>query len=169
MARRSGQKRRFRIEGSHSPHLPVLSLLCAWARHLKTRTQRGQAICTSVRPASTEDCTSGNETCTQNACASVPIRIASYSYTVTVSRTALYQCSVKLHWSPPSEYTLNTLHWNFFHRSGFLSNLRLSWKQSFPWNSSLYWIYFSHSRFLRNLCLPWKFSLFLTFFIIQNF
>ena len=30
--------------------LPVLSLLCAWARHLKTRTQRSQAICTSVPP-----------------------------------------------------------------------------------------------------------------------
>jgi len=30
--------RRFRIEGSDSLHLPVLSLLCAWARHLKTRT-----------------------------------------------------------------------------------------------------------------------------------
>ena len=28
--------------------LPVLSLLCAWTRHLKTRTQRSQAICTSV-------------------------------------------------------------------------------------------------------------------------
>jgi len=35
-----------------SLHLPVLSLLCAWARHLKTRTQRGQAIRTYVRPAS---------------------------------------------------------------------------------------------------------------------
>ena len=33
-------------------HLPVLSLLCAWTRHLKTRTRR-QAICTSVLPAST--------------------------------------------------------------------------------------------------------------------
>jgi len=33
-------------------HLPVLSLLCAWARHLKTRTQRSQAICTSVLSAS---------------------------------------------------------------------------------------------------------------------
>jgi len=66
-------KRRFRIEGCDSLHLPVLSLLCAWARHLKTRTAhlRGQAICTCVRPASTKDCTSGNEARTQNTCAIV--------------------------------------------------------------------------------------------------
>ena len=31
---------------------PVLSLLGAWARHLETRTQRSQAICTSVLSAS---------------------------------------------------------------------------------------------------------------------
>ena len=46
------QKRRFRIVWSDSLSLPVLSLLCAWARHLKTRTQRSQAICTSLLPAS---------------------------------------------------------------------------------------------------------------------
>ena len=46
------QKRRFRMVWSDSLNLPVLSLLCAWARHLKTRTQRSQAICTSVLPAS---------------------------------------------------------------------------------------------------------------------
>ena len=45
-------KRRFRIVWSDSLNLPVLSLLCAWARHLKTRTQRSQAICTSVLPVS---------------------------------------------------------------------------------------------------------------------
>jgi len=49
------------------------------------RTQRGQAICTSVRPASTKYCTSGNETRTQEACASVSMRILSYSYTVILS------------------------------------------------------------------------------------
>jgi len=38
MVQRKGQKRRFRIEGSDSLHLPVLSLLCAWTRNLKTRT-----------------------------------------------------------------------------------------------------------------------------------
>jgi len=43
--------------------------------------------------------------------------------------------------------------------SGFLSNLRLPWKQIVTWNFSLYWIYFLHSRFLSNLCLPWKQSL----------
>jgi len=70
------------------PTLPVLSLLCTWARRLKTRTQRCLAICTSVRPSSTEDCTSGNKTRTQHACDSVPIRIVSYSYTVIVPCTA---------------------------------------------------------------------------------
>jgi len=33
MAQRNGWKQRFRIEGSDSLHLPVLSLLCTWARH----------------------------------------------------------------------------------------------------------------------------------------
>jgi len=92
----------------------------------------------------------------------------------------------KLHGSPPSEYTLNKLYWKFFHRSGFLSNLRLPWKtefvlkfsmilniffapfwifeqlcaclekQSWPWNTSLYWISLLHSGFLSNLRSPWK-------------
>ena len=87
----------------------------------------------------------------------------------------------KLHGSPPSEYTQ---YWKFFHRSRFLSNLRLPWKnrvalkfltvlnilftlrifnnlrlpwkQSFPWNFWLYWIYFLHSGVLSNLRMPWK-------------
>ena len=42
----------FRIVWSDSLSLPVLSLLCAWARHLKTRTQRSQATRTSMLPAS---------------------------------------------------------------------------------------------------------------------
>jgi len=46
------KKRRFRIVWSDSLNLPVLSLLCAWARRLKTRTQRSQAICTSMLSAS---------------------------------------------------------------------------------------------------------------------
>jgi len=35
--------RRFLIVWSDSTNLPVLSLLCTWARHLKARTQRSQA------------------------------------------------------------------------------------------------------------------------------
>jgi len=46
------QKRQFRIVWSDSRNLSVLLLLCTWARHLKTGTQRSQAICTSVVPAS---------------------------------------------------------------------------------------------------------------------
>jgi len=37
MAQRKSWKLQFRIEVSDSLHLPALSLLCAWARHLKTR------------------------------------------------------------------------------------------------------------------------------------
>jgi len=40
----------------------------------------------------------------------------------------LHTTLAQLHRSSPSEYTLNTLYWKFFHRSGFLSNLRLIWK-----------------------------------------
>jgi len=40
-----------------------------------------------------QDCTSGNETRTQNACASGPIRILSNSYTVIVPCTV--RCSYK--------------------------------------------------------------------------
>jgi len=59
------------------------------------RTKRGQAICPSVRSASTKDFTSGNETRTQNSCASVPIRIVSYSYTVYSTVRCSYKCSLQ--------------------------------------------------------------------------
>jgi len=52
MAQRNVVKATVPDRGVWLPKLPVLSLLCAWARHLKTRTQRGQATPTSVRPAS---------------------------------------------------------------------------------------------------------------------
>jgi len=92
-------------------HLPVLSLLCAWARYLKTRTthSRGQAICMCVRPASTKDCTSGNETRTQNACASVPIRIVSYSYTLIVPCTVLYDVRINVACKTLSKYFIQVL------------------------------------------------------------
>ena len=48
-----------------------------------------------------------------------------------------------------------SLYWNIFYHLGFLSNLRLPWKQ-LPWNFSLYWYMFYHSGFLSNLRLPWK-------------
>ena len=86
--------------------LPVLSLLCAaWARHLKTHT----AICTSVRPAPTKDCTSGNETRTQNACASVPIHIVPYSYTVIIPCTVLYDVPINVAYETLSKYFMQVL------------------------------------------------------------
>jgi len=57
-----------------------------------------------VRPASTKDCTSGYETRTQIACASVPIRIASYSYTVIVPRTVLYDVPINVAYKTFSKY-----------------------------------------------------------------
>ena len=44
----------------------------------------------------------------------------------------------------------------YFYLSGFLRNLRLTWKQSLSWNFSLHLIYFLHSGCLGNCCLPWK-------------
>ena len=97
------------IERSDSLHLPVLSLLCAWARHFKTRTQRGQAICTSVRLASIKNCTTGNETRIQNSCASVPMRILSYSYTVIVPCTVLYDVLLNVVYKTLSKYFIQVL------------------------------------------------------------
>ena len=100
--------------------------------------------------------------------------------------------------SPPSEYALNTLHGKYFHRSGFLSNLRLPWKQSVlwihciayiffiiqdfwatcgchekqsvPWINSLYWIYmFINQEFWATCACPEIFHCIETFFIIQEF
>ena len=66
---------------------------------------------------------------------------------------------------------LNSLYWIYiFYHSVFLSNLRLSWKQSLPLNFSLYLNIFYHSVFLINLRLPWNSSLhWIYFFIIQYF
>ena len=44
----------------------------------------------------------------------------------------------------------------YFYLSGFLRNLRLTWKQSLSWNFSLHLIYFLHSGCLSNCCLPLK-------------
>ena len=52
MAQRKGWKRRFRIDRSDSLHLPVLSLLCTWARRLKMRKAHltGPSILHVVHP-----------------------------------------------------------------------------------------------------------------------
>ena len=62
-----------------------------------------------MRPASTKDCTSGNETRTQNACAGVPIRIVSYSYTVIVPCTVLYDILINVAYKTLSEYFIQVL------------------------------------------------------------
>jgi len=115
---------------------------CCALEKVTTRTQRGQAIYTSVRLASTEDCISGNETRTQNACVSVPIRIASYSYTVIVQRTVLYECYVKLHWSP--QVSICWIHCieNFFTVQDFWGTCACPEKQSVPWIRYIEYIYF---------------------------
>jgi len=53
--------------------------------------------------------TSGNETRTQNACASVPIRIVSYSYTVIVPCTVLYDVPINVVYKTLSKYFIQVL------------------------------------------------------------
>ena len=69
---------------------------------IKTRTA-------SVRPASPKDCTLGNEARTQNACASVPIRIVSYSYAVIVPCTVLYDIPITVTDKTISKYFIQVL------------------------------------------------------------
>jgi len=59
--------------------------------------------------ASTKDCTSGNETRTQNACASVPTRIASYSYIVIVPYTVLHDVPINVAYKTLSKYFIQVL------------------------------------------------------------
>jgi len=69
---------------------------------IKTRTA-------SVRPASPKACTLGNETRTQNACASAPIRIVSYSYAVIVPCTVLYDIPINVAYKTLSKYFIQVL------------------------------------------------------------
>jgi len=62
-----------------------------------------------VRSVSTKDCPSGNETRTQNACASVPIRIVSYSYAVIVPCTLLYDITINVAYKTLSKYFIQVL------------------------------------------------------------
>jgi len=63
----------------------------------------------SVRPSSTNDCSSGNETRTQNACASVPTRIVSYLYTVIVPCTVLYDIPINVAYKTLFKYFIQVL------------------------------------------------------------
>jgi len=72
----------------------------------------------------------------------------------------------KLHGSPSSEYTL---YWTFFHRSRFLSNLRLPWKnRGCPEIFHCIEYIFYHSGFLSNFVLALKNSVALEFFTVLN-
>jgi len=65
----------------------------------------------------------------------------------------------------PSEYTLNTLYWKYFHRSGFLSSLRLPWKTEFALKCfTVLNIFFTIHEFWATLRLPWKTEFALKFF-----
>jgi len=137
---------------SDSLHLPVL-LLCAWARHLKTRTQRDQAICTSVRPTSTEDCTSGNETRTQNACSRAWSRSKSLQPVTTLVQ-------ITYHTSPNNtdHYQVN-IHWihfieNFFTVQYFLATCACPEKQSVPWIHCIEHIFFIIQDFWSTCACP---------------
>jgi len=110
------RKAKDKSDGSGSKGRTPCTCLCyrccaleqgTWRR--ARRTKRGQAISTSVRPASTKDCTSGNETRTQNACSSVPIRVASYLYTVIVPCTVLYDIPTNVAYKTLSKYFIQVL------------------------------------------------------------
>jgi len=76
---------------------------------------------------------------------------------------------------PPSEYTLNTLCWKFFHRSGFLINLRLPGKQSLPDNFHCIEYTFCIQDFWATCAcpekqtVPWIHCIAYIFFIFQDF
>ena len=63
----------------------------------------------------------------------------------------------------------------YFYHSGFLSNLRLPWKQGLPWIHCIEYIFFIIQDFWANCAcpekheLPWYFSLYWNIFIIQDF
>jgi len=68
--------------------------------------------------------------------------------------------------SDPSEYTL---YWNFFHRSGFLSNLHLPWKTEFALKIfTVFDIFFTIQHFWATLHLSWKTEFALKFLIVFN-
>jgi len=56
----------------------------------------------------------------------------------------------------PSEYTLNTLYWKFFHRSGLLSNFALALKTEFALKFFTVLNTFLPFRILSNLRVLWK-------------
>jgi len=56
-----------------------------------------------------------------------------------------------------------------FYHSGFLSNLHLPWKTECALKIFIVLKHFYHSGFLSNLRLPWNFSLYWTYFYIQDF
>ena len=80
----------------------------------------------------------------------------------------------KLHGSPPSKYTL---YWTFCHRSRFLSNLRLPWKNRVALKIfTVLNILFTFRSFEQLACacpekqrVPWIHSTDYIFFIIQDF
>jgi len=72
MTQRNREDQQFRIEGSDSLHLPVL----------RPALKRAKPLLLKIATRETER--------TQTACDSVSIRIASYSCTVSVPCTALY-------------------------------------------------------------------------------
>jgi len=103
-------------DGSGSKGRTPCTCLCYRCRALeqgtqrrKRRTNRGQAISTFVRPPSTKDYTSGNETRTQNACVSVPILIVSYSYTVIVPCTLLHDVPINVAYETLSKHFVQAL------------------------------------------------------------
>jgi len=129
-------------------------------------------ICTSMRSASTEDCISGNETLTQNACVRDWFRSKSLWPVMTLVQIT--------HYTSPSytDHPQGNIHCieNFFTVQDIWATCACPEKQILPWKFSLYWIYFLPFWIFEQLCacpekqsLPWKFSLHWTYILHSGF
>jgi len=160
-----------------TPYLPVLSLLCAWARHLKTHTQRRETIRTYARSASIT-AVNQKKSITLTPCTSA-LNILFYNqgfwatWVCPEKQSVLWKFS--LHWiyfciqdfeqrtcaCPKKQSCAEISHCIeiLFIIQDFWTTCTCLEKQSVSWNISLYWNILSHSGFLSNLRLTWKQSL----------
>ena len=155
--------------------LPTPACVDVAVRLSKARTQRGQAICSSARPASTEDCTSGNETRTQNACAWAWSRTKSLLPVTTLVQ--IRHCTIPNNTDHP-QLDIHRIYCieKFFTIQDFWETCTCPEKQSCPENFHCIEYIFYHSGFLNNFALylknrvyPQNFHCFEYTFYIQDF
>ena len=151
----------------------MLSLLCAWPRHIKTRTQRGHLPQVNIHCIeiffTVQDFWA---TCACREKQSLPWNLSLYWIYFLPFRIFEQLCAwpeifccikytfyIQDFWRtctcPEKQCAQNSLYWIYiFCYSGFLSNLHLPWKSEMPWNFSLYWNIFYHSVFWATCACP---------------